>query len=155
MKKTLSVPEWHQLAIQGSAPPVRIPLMGNSMYPLVRYNRDFVTVAPMEGLPETGDIVLFRDHLRDLYVMHRVWNVKEGKVLTWGDNCSGADGWIPVEEILGKAILIERGEKKIIPNPQRGMRWAKFWHHVGKVYRLSVRIKGKIPRRIIRLIKGK
>ena len=136
MNRTLSVTEWHQLAREGTSIPVKIPLMGLSMFPLIRYNRDMVTVMPVETAPQKGDIVLFEDGDRKLYVMHRVWELKDGMALTWGDNCDQADGWIPEKEILGKAVLIERGKRMIHPNPKKGIQWARFWHWAGKRYRV-------------------
>ena len=135
---------WHQMAMEGTAPPVRIVLMGNSMYPLVRYNKDYVTIAPWEGELTIGDIVLFIDQKRNLNVVHRVWDIRDHMVLTWGDNCAHADGWIPSELIWGKVILIERGKRNIVPNPKRGIHWAKFWHVAGKVFRWCLDIKRSV-----------
>ena len=143
MKQSLSVSMWHQMAMEGTAPPVRIVLMGNSMYPLIRYNRDFVTIVSCEGELKIGDIVLFIDKKRSLNVVHRVWNIKDHMVLTWGDNCDHTDGWIPLDLIWGKVILIERGNRNIIPNPKRGIHWARFWHLAGKGFRLCLNIKRK------------
>ena len=151
MYRSLSIPAWHQMAKTGTNVPVRIPLMGYSMFPLIRYNRDMVTVMHAEGIPQIGDIVLFPDHNRNLYVMHRVWDVKDQMVLTWGDNCAGPDFWIPVQEIWGKAVLIERGSRIIYPDLKKGMRWARFWHKAGKVYRFCKRIKNGLARRIHKL----
>lgn len=153
MIKSLSISEWCQMAQKDSAPPVRIQLAGTSMFPLVRYKRDYVTVVPIEGMPKIGEIVLFPDHSRDLYVMHRVWKIQSDMVMTWGDNCINPDGWLPAKEILGKVVLIERGNKKIKANPYKGIKWATFWHHAGKAYRLWEKIKGKIPAKVKKIIK--
>ncbi|MBO4787929.1 MAG: hypothetical protein J5531_03400 [Lachnospiraceae bacterium] len=147
MNRTLSVTEWHRLAEEGTAPPVRILLHGNSMFPLIRVNRDYVTVTALDGELVVGDIVLFADPRRERYVMHRVWEVKEDQIRTWGDNCDRPDAWLPVSAIWGKAVLIERGRRRIIPNPKKGMRRAKIWHRLGKVYRFAARVKNRIFRR--------
>ena len=148
MNRSLSIPEWHRMALEGTAPQVRILLNGGSMFPLVRWNRDYVTVAPQKGMPAVGDIVLFYERGKDRYVVHRVWEVRDGTVLTWGDNCASADGWISPEEVWGKIILIERGKRTIQPDPAKGMRWARFWHQAGKGYRLGRRIKEAVIRRL-------
>ena len=148
MVKTISIPEWHRMGEEGNAPPVRIRLSGNSMYPLIRRNRDYVTVMPSEKLPEAGDIVLFTDPGRGRYVMHRVWAVRDGRILTWGDNCRDPDWWMPAENILGKTILIERGKRTIHPDPKKGMLLAGFWHRAGKAYRFVRRIRCRAARRI-------
>ena len=148
MIRSLSVSEWHVMVKEGNAPPVRIRLAGNSMFPMIRKNRDYVTVVPPGETMQAGDIVMFMNPDKKRYVMHRVWSIKEGMVLTWGDNCHNPDGWIPVENILGKTALIERGNRTIHPDPEKGRRWAAFWHQAGKVYRFARRIKNGVRRRI-------
>ncbi len=147
MQRSLSVQEWHELAEKGTDLPVRIMLNGASMHPLIRWNRDYVTVVPMKGSPVIGDIVLFSVHGSERYVAHRVWEISDKTVLTWGDNCDKPDGWIPLEAVLGKIVLIERGKRKIIPNPEKGYRLAQFWHSWGKGYRLFRRGKEAAVRR--------
>lgn len=156
MNKTLSIQDWHQMALDGSAPPVRIPLMGESMFPLVRYGRDKVTIAPIRDELKIGDIVLFMDESRkNSYVVHRIWKMDNQMVLTWGDNCPGPDGWLPMESIWGKVVLIDRGRKKIIPDPKKGMRWARLWHLAGKAYRPCLMCKIKTGERIKKIVRGK
>ncbi|MBR5179714.1 MAG: hypothetical protein IKW90_13070 [Lachnospiraceae bacterium] len=135
MKKTISIPEWHCMAMEGDAPPVRITLNGNSMFPLVRWNRDYVTITPLNGEIVVGDIVLFNEPGTGRYVVHRVWEIENDNALTWGDHCDRPDGWISESCIWGKVSLVERGKRQIKPNPKRGLRWAKFWHKAGRVYR--------------------
>lgn len=151
MNRTLSISEWHQMALEGTAPQVRIQLHGFSMFPLIRGYRDFVTIDSLKGKPEIGDIVLFNDVKTNRYVMHRVWEIKDSSVLTWGDNCVASDGWMPMHSIWGKAVLIERGRRIIVPDPKKGMKLAKIWHRVGKVYRLGKGIKNGVLRRIKKL----
>ena len=154
MNKTLSIEEWHQMAEKGNAPPVRITLNGYSMNPLIRGYRDYVTVVPQEGTPGIGDIVLFCEPGTNRYVMHRVWALKDYRVLTWGDNCRKPDGWMMQAAIWGKVVLIERGKRVIHPDPQKGIRWATFWHKVGRIYRLGERIKQRVLNRITRIMRG-
>ena len=153
MNNTLSVSEWHQLAAKGSSIPVRIQLGGYSMNPLIRGFRDYVTILPLEEIPEIGDIVLFCEPGTERYVMHRVWSLKDNMVLTWGDNCCKPDTWMPVEHIWGKAVLIEHGKHTVHPDPEKGIRWACFWHRVGKIYRFLRQIRNIIRRRIRRIMK--
>lgn len=148
MKKTISIPEWHLMAEKGDAPPVRIQLNGNSMFPLVRMNRDYVTVVPLEGEPVIGDIVLFCEPLTNRYVVHRVWEMKNGQIRTWGDQCSAPDSWIPQDAVWGKITKIERGKKTIYTDPVKGIRWAKTWHHFSRPYRILNRYRQAIMRRI-------
>ncbi len=150
MNRSLSIPEWHQMATKGNAPPVRIPLNGYSMFPLIRKDIDYVTIIPLDRQLVVGDIVLFAEPDTGRYVMHRVWEIQDGKVLTWGDYCEKPDRWCPMEMIWGRAILIERGRKKIHPNPAKGMRWARFWHKGRKIYEQYTKTRLVIQRMIKR-----
>ena len=144
----LSITEWHDLAGEGAPIPMRILIRGNSMFPLIRINRDYVTIYPLQGRPETGDIVMFAIPERNRYVLHRAWKVEDDRVLTWGDNCKNPDGWLPLEMIWGKAVLIERGKRDIRPDRKAGMRLARLWHHVGWIWRLSARYYHKARKQI-------
>ena len=151
MIQDLSLAEWHKLAEEGVCPPMRIRVSGISMFPLIRHQRDYVTIRPIRETPIRGDIILFADPRREKrYVLHRAWQVGTETVLPWGDNCTVPDGWIPLSHVLGKAVLIERGKRKIEPDPVKGLRLAKCWHITGKGYRFARKVKGWILRRIIR-----
>ena len=151
MIKTISIPEWHQLAEKGAAPPVRIQLNGGSMSPLIRWNRDYVTIIPLEEKPAVGDIVLFYEPCTDRYIVHRVWRVQNERILTWGDNCPKPDVWQTRETVWGKITRIERGKRTIYPNPEKGLRWARFWHKAGKFYRFMNIYVDAVKRKIKKL----
>ena len=151
MKRSLPISEWHQLAQEGAAPPVRIQLSGNSMFPLIRHQRDYVIVISPDNSVSVGDIVLLCESGSGRYVMHRVWQLKEGKALMWGDNCGIPDGWFPMDAVLGKIVLVERGKRIIHPNSKKGLRRAKVWHKIRPAYYFVWRMKQRITRRIKRL----
>ena len=148
-----TIPEWHQMALENKDLPMRIPIHGNSMFPLIRMDLDYVTILPLKDMPEVGDIVLYDDPQRDCYVLHRVWMIQDKNILTWGDNSYNTDGWRPLEDIWGKAVLIERGRIKIKPNPKRGLIWAKIWHRTAKTYRRSRGLAAGVYHRVRRLWK--
>ncbi len=127
MDQTITVSQWHEMALAGTDLPMRIPIHGVSMYPLIRKDRDLVTILPVREPVVPGDIVLFSDPAADRYVLHRVIETDGQRVLTWGDNCAHADGWIPMDRVWGKARLIERGRLTLRPDPRKGLRWARFW----------------------------
>lgn len=151
MIRTLSIPEWHRMALEGTAPPMRILLNGASMKPLIRWNRDYVTIIPPDDGIIPGDIVLLADPMEERFVAHRLWEVRDGQVLTWGDNCPEPDGWLPADHIWGKVILIERGKRIIHPDPEKGLRWAVFWRKIRPIYIVYLRIKEAAIRRIKKL----
>ena len=125
--------------------PIRIQVRGNSMYPLIRSQRDYVTIRPLEGVPQRGDVILFADpHRNARYPLHRVWRIDGDTVLPWGDNCAAPDGLVPFSNIWGKAVLVERGKRRIELDPVKGLRMAKIWHVVGRLWRFGLRVKRKI-----------
>ena len=140
---SLSVSEWHKLSLEGTMLPLRTLIGGYSMEPLIRYNRDYVTVIPLSESLAEGDIVLFSDPYQKRYVLHRVWTLENERVLTWGDNCDRPDAWMTVNDIWGKVILIERGNHKITPDARKGLLFARFWHITGRAYRI---LRGTVSR---------
>ena len=152
-KRVFTIPEWHEMALEHTAPPMRIPIHGNSMFPLIRMDRDYVTILPLTDMPEVGDIVLYDDPQRECYVLHRVWMIQDKNILTWGDNSYNTDGWRPLEDIWGKVVLIERGRIKIKPDPKRGLIWAKIWHSTAKSYRRCRGLAAGVYHRVKRLLK--
>ena len=145
---SLSVSEWHRLSLEGTMLPVRTLVGGRSMEPLIRYNRDYVTIIPLHESLAEGDIVLFSDPFQKRYVVHRVWTLENERVLTWGDNCDRPDAWMTVDDIWGKVILIERGKNRITPDARRGLLFAGFWHIAGRAYRRFRRIASRVYHRI-------
>ena len=145
---SLSVSEWHKLSLEGTMLPVRTLISGYSMEPLIRYNRDYVTVIPLSESLAEGDIVLFSDPYQKRYVLHRVWALENERVLTWGDNCDRPDAWMTVNDIWGKVILIERGKNRIISDSLSLLLFAGFWHIAGRAYRRFRRIASRVYHRI-------
>ncbi len=126
--RMLSVEMWCELAKQGVMLPVRIQVTGNSMRPLIRRQRDWVTVFPVDRPLRAGDIVMFPAPVDpNVYVLHRVWKLNGNAVLTLGDACCLPDGWMPLSNVLGVALLIERAQRKIDPNRPFWRALAKMW----------------------------
>lgn len=120
--RSLGIEEWYQLTQTGAELPVTIPIDGVSMRPLIRRNIDRVTIRPCRRPLQRGDIVMFFDRRRDRYVLHRVWRLEEGRVLTWGDNCLGPDGWTDMSNIRGVAAAMERNGKRLTLDSDRARR---------------------------------
>ena len=130
----LSIEQWIALREGGAqAPPIWFTVVGGSMRPLIRVNRDRVMLVSVE--PEdvkVGDIVLFPGRFRTAnYCLHRVYKLDGDRVQTFGDGNPKPDGWMPRSRILGKAKLIQRGKKTIDcddPKVQRrAARWCALW----------------------------
>ena len=110
--RLLTIPLWRELAQSGTVLPMRIPLDGDSMRPLIRRGRDRVTFVPLDRPLKRGDVALF-EALPGRYVAHRVYRLEENRVQTLGDHCWNPDPWMPVSAVLGLAIQVERGKRKI------------------------------------------
>jgi len=131
---SLSIEQWMAMREGGAiAPPIWFNVVGGSMRPLIRVNRDKVMLVSVQ--PEeirVGDIVLFPGRFRTAnYCLHRVWKLDGDRVQTFGDGNPKPDGWFPRSRILGKAKLIKRGKKTIDcddPKVQRrAARWCALW----------------------------
>ena len=131
---SLTIEQWMAMRQGGAeAPPIWFTVVGGSMRPLIRVNRDKVMLVSVQ--PEeirVGDIVLFPGHFQTAnYCLHRVWKLDGDRVQTFGDGNPSPDGWFPRSRILGKAKLIKRGEQTIDcddPKVQRrAARWCALW----------------------------
>ena len=131
---SLTIEQWMAMREGGAiAPPIWFTVVGGSMRPLIRVNRDKVMLVSVQ--PEkirVGDIVLFPGHYKGgEYCLHRVWKLDGDRVQTFGDGNPRPDGWFPRERILGRAKLIKRGKQTIdCDDPKwqkRAARWVNLW----------------------------
>lgn len=83
--------------------PLKIYSIGSSMLPFFKGNK-MLPVTAAEDI-RYGDIVCYRDG--DIFVFHRVVRIKNGIVVTKGDNNLHLDKPIPVSQILGKILTRE------------------------------------------------
>lgn len=128
----LSVDKWVCLTTafqeDGRNIPLHFCVTGHSMYPLLRSGKDRVTVYSCSGQLKRGDIVLFKMRTSgSSYVLHRVYKVKDDKVMTFGDGNLTPDLWLPVPCILGVVVKIERGAWVIRPRNF-------FWNLLGRLW---------------------
>jgi hypothetical protein len=95
----------------------RFQAAGFSMTPAIRHN-DVITISPLGDLvPRRGDVVAFRHPERPQMLVHRVLHARERKYFIKGDSCPAADGWVPLENILGLITRVERrGKARFWPN---------------------------------------
>ena len=110
--RRLPIPRWREVAQNGPGLPMRIPLDGDSMRPLIRQGRDRVTFVPLDRQLKRGDVALFESP-PGRYVAHRVYRLKGNRAQTLGDHCRNPDPWLPVSAALGLAVLLERNGRRI------------------------------------------
>lgn len=126
----LTIDKWIDLSKNGLSLPITFLVDGDSMWPLIRRNRDQVTAIPLSRMPRVGDIVLFKSHSDPgTLVVHRIWKVKGTQVRTYGDGRLSPDIWMPVQDVLGIITKIQREKKEIYPSNL-------FWRLFGRIWLL-------------------
>lgn len=146
----LSVEQWGELvrSEENINLPVWFQVVSNSMYPWIRANKDKSMLVPIKNNEmKLGDIVLFPvNSSRGDYCLHRIVKIDGDRVQTMGDANKGPDGWIDKTKILGKAVMIQRGNLTIDCEAPKWVRrfrlWNRFWRIRPFMLRL-VRIIGK------------
>lgn len=149
-RRSLPIDQWHEMGQAGDMIPVTIPLAGDSMRPLIRRNRDKVTIIPLNRELQIGDIVLFQGG-PERYVVHRVYRIREGFVQTLGDNCLNPDPWMKKEQVWGLVIRMERGGKTYPLDSEASRRWGRAWmaiHPIRMIYRRGRALAGKVYRKV-------
>ncbi len=95
---------------------VRFRAPGRSMQPTIR-DGEIITVAPVSPAAlKRGDIALYR--FRSGVQAHRVVQVRPGKgggrsFILRGDAPGSPDETVPADQILGKAVALQRGPARI------------------------------------------
>jgi len=118
MKNGLSIPGTDLIeimkAVHSKGMPFRFSAGGGSMAPFIR-DGDIISVSPPSSrLPRMGDVVAFLHPETKLLCIHRVLSCNKGTLLIQGDNSPGKpDGIIPMEAIMGRVTLVERGGRRI------------------------------------------
>jgi len=144
-RRSLSIEQWRALAAQGDSIPVTITLAGDSMRPLIRRDRDRVTIIPLGRELMIGDIVLFRGG-PERFVVHRVSKIRDGMVQTFGDNCLNPDAWMPLEDVWGLVIKMERGGRSIRLDTKAARSWGRCWMAAYPVRRVYLRLRSVAAR---------
>lgn len=124
--RSISVEDWHALATEGSDIPITVCLNGDSMGPLIRKNKDKVTILPLRRAARAGDIVLFADST-GRYVVHRVWKCSEDRVITLGDHCKRPDPPLQCWQVWGLVTQVKRGNRNIPVDNPIARRLGKLW----------------------------
>ena len=143
VRRSLSVSQWRRMALEGDRLPVVITLEGESMRPLIRRGRDRVTILPLTREIRIGDVVLFQA-APDLYVVHRVFRIKDGLIRTLGDNCENIWGLVVRLERCGRSWNLDTGAWRA---------WGRFWmaiHPARVLYKRGRKLLGRCRRSLFR-----
>lgn len=83
---------------------------GNSMWPLLRHQKDQFLVVPAKEALKINDIALFR--IGKKHILHRVIGFYEGGYVMRGDNCINCE-YVPHQQVLGVLWGFYRRERYI------------------------------------------
>ncbi len=114
--------------------------VGVSMYPMLRNRRDTIIVRPYEGRLKKYDVPLYRKG--ELYVLHRIIDVRPDSYVICGDNCEQIEYGITDDQIIGVLTGFYRGSKQIDMESWGYRMYARYW---GKTLSLR-RLRGRILR---------
>lgn len=95
------------------------------MHPLIKKNKDKITIIPINRKIKIGDIVLFTNGKK--YVVHRVYKTKDGYFQTFGDNCLFPDEVEPIENCLGLVVRVEKDGRTICLDSIISRAFGVFW----------------------------
>ncbi|MBN1510513.1 MAG: S24/S26 family peptidase [Phycisphaerae bacterium] len=103
---------------------------GASMQPFVR-DGDTLTVEPVTtAAPRPGDIVFLKSATGNILV-HRVVRRAADRVITRGDGSLLTDEPVPMSQVIGRVVVIQRGERTIqVSRAWRrvtGLVWMRLW----------------------------
>ena len=129
---SLAGPEFTALAAEllHTGRVLRFQAHGGSMFPLICHG-DVIEVQPVHpSAIQRGDVVLcYQANGRVL--AHRVIRVNREQepatVVTQGDALTRADGCIPVAQVLGRVVAVERRGKRFRLDTAWQRRWSRFW----------------------------
>jgi signal peptidase I len=121
---------------------LRFQARGGSMRPLIR-DGDILEVQPVEVAEvRVGDVIFFRGH-RENMLAHRLVNKTraedgETKLIAKGDSASQFDRPVRPNQLFGKVISIERGQKRVELDSGLikliGLLWAKVPFISSRIY---------------------
>jgi hypothetical protein len=95
-------------AVHGKNAPFRFRAGGFSMNPFIK-DGDIITISPQGQTPAgRGDIVAFLHPVTGKLLVHRIIGNDGSFMRLRGDNATIEDGLVPLPDILGKVIRVER-----------------------------------------------
>ena len=124
------------------------PTVGVSMQPLLKTHRDTVVIKAKTERLKPLDVALYKRG--EVYVLHRVLEVKDWGYIIRGDNCY-SDEKIPENAVIGVLTEFFRKGKHVYCDDKKYLRYAKQRIKTYKVRSFFVFTKQKI-RRLLKII---
>ena len=95
---------------------------GNSMYPFLSGDKDYILLSPVNEPVVKNDVVLF--FYKGRHVLHRVIKIEGEKYIMQGDGVYASREFCHSKDIIGKVTQIQRPSGKIIP--VTSFKWRMF-----------------------------
>lgn len=74
---------------------------GNSMWPLLRSDKDNAVIAPITRHLRKGDVVLYRKPTTNELILHRIIKITDNELVIRGDNVYYKETEVKTDDIIG------------------------------------------------------
>lgn len=122
-----------------------IAVKGTSMLPLLVEGRDTVVLGAAPEMLKKDDIPFYR-RPDGAFVLHRVWDVKDGSYTMCGDNQWVEETGVLQSQIIGKVVSIRRKGREFPVTSKRYRFYCAFWRALFPVRKYIVKIRGKLKK---------
>ncbi len=112
---------------------------GKSMKPMLRQNRDLVTIRPPSSRLKKFDVALYRRG--DDYILHRVIDVAEGHYLIRGDNTFTLEN-VPDGAVIGVLTDFVRKGKEHCVTERGYLTYVKIWNGIYPIRAFFAHLRG-------------
>lgn len=122
---------------------------GISMRPMLKQNRDLVTVRTFEGRLKKYDVPLYRRKSGG-FVLHRIIGVRDDCYIIRGDNTFRKE-YVPDSEVIGVLTAYKRNGKDCSVHSSGYRFYARFWNFIYPLrwlYHKSKRIGSKVKKAV-------
>ena len=106
---------------------VIVSAAGNSMYPLIRNQKDAIVLTAYKGESVSIGDMIFYKRTNGQYVLHRVVAIENGEFTLMGDNQTLQEKGITNQQIIALPIAVIRGKKTIDINSKGYLLYKKAW----------------------------
>ena len=120
--------------------------VGDSMFPLIRQDRDLVVIEPVKGRLKKYDVPLYK---RDSgqYVLHRILKVRESDYVICGDNRVSCETGITDAHVIGVLTAVVRDGKTCSVKDLRYRLYVHLWCDLFPVRVLILKVYRRLRRR--------
>ena len=122
---------------------------GASMRPMLRAGKDTILIAPAGARLKKYDVPLYRRG--DIYVLHRVVEVRETGYVICGDNCTEKEYDVTDGDVVGVLSGFRRGKRYVSVDSRSYLLYAKVWvacYPIRAAFMRARRTAGRLFRKI-------